>query len=282
MTYTSASPITINGLTLNATDENGTQWRVRKFDGWAGATAPTGEMVQRTRRSGYWAGDSFSEGRHMALTIMVISTSAAQHSLDLDTLNAAFPRSFSRMDVSESGRLRYQYVRRSGEILPQKVNRWTSVVSVLVAAKDWRKFGTELVGSTFLPASSGGLTVPFEVPFTIDAVSVSGQVALTNPGNETGPVRMRIDGPCPGPIITHVGSGSALVFSSSLVLLEGEWLDIDMEAHTVLANGQASRAGYITSRGWSGFDPGVNVWSFTAASFEPTAQLTVYATPADE
>ena len=282
MTYTSVSPITINGLTLNTTDTNGTQWRVRKFDGWAGATNPTGEMVRRTRRSGFWAGDSFSEGRHMALTIMVISASAAQHSLDLDTLNAAFPRTFSRMDVSESGRVRYAYVRRSGEILPQKINRWTSIVSVMVSSKDWRKFGDDLVGLTFLPASSGGLTVPFTVPFTIDAVSVSGQIALTNPGNEVGPVRMRIDGPCTGPVVTHVGSASALIFSSSLVLLADEWLDIDMEAHTVLANGQASRAGYITSRGWSGFDPGVNVWSFTAAAFDPASQLTVTATPADE
>lgn len=118
------------------------------------------------------------------------------------------------------------------------------------------------------------------IPFTIDAVTVTGQVSLENPGNETGPVRLRIDGPCRGPVVTHVSTGAQLVFASSLVLGAGEWIDVDMEARTVLANGQASRAPWITSRGWSGFTPGLNTWSFTAAAFDPGARLTVVATPA--
>jgi len=117
------------------------------------------------------------------------------------------------------------------------------------------------------------------IPFTIDAVTVTGQVSLVNPGNETGPVRLRIDGPCRGPVVTHVSSGTQLIFSSSLVLGAGEWIDVDMEARTVLANGQASRAPWITSRGWSGFTPGENTWAFTAAAFDAAARLTVVATP---
>ena len=122
----------------------------------------------------------------------------------------------------------------------------------------------------------GGLTIPF----TIDAVTVTGQVSITNPGNETGPVRLRIDGPCRGPVVTHVSTGAQLIFSSSLVLGAGEWLEVDMEARSVLANGQATRAPWITSRGWSGFTPGPNTWTFTADSFDPEALLTVVATPA--
>jgi len=122
-------------------------------------------------------------------------------------------------------------------------------------------------------------TDAFTIPFTIDAVTVTGQVSLVNPGNETGPVRLRIDGPCRGPVVTHVSSGAQLVFSSSLVLGVGEWIDVDMEARTVLANGQATRAPWITSRGWSGFTPGENTWAFTAAAFDADARLTVVATP---
>jgi hypothetical protein len=81
-------------------------------------------------------------------------------------------------------------------------------------------------------------------------------------------------------VVTHAGSGKALVFSSSLVLGAGEWIDVDMEAQTVLANGQSSRAGYITSRGWSGFEPGHNTWSFTAIGYDAASKLTVSATPA--
>jgi hypothetical protein len=143
----------------------------------------------------------------------------------------------------------------------------------------------DLFNSDGSPATTDFLTVPatsgdaLTVPFSIDSTIVSGLVSLTNPGNEVGPVSLRIDGPCTGPVITHVASGAQLVFSSSLVLGAGEWIDVDMEAHEVLANGQASRAGWITERGWSGFDPGSNTWTFTAAAYDPNSKLTVSATP---
>lgn len=123
---------------------------------------------------------------------------------------------------------------------------------------------------------SGALTIPF----IIDATVVTGQVTLTNDGNESGPVVLRIDGPCVGPVVTHVSTGNALVFSSSLVLQSGEFLLIDMDARTALANGQVNRAGYITSRGWSALDPGDNTFAFTAQQFNSRSQLTVTAYPA--
>lgn len=124
-----------------------------------------------------------------------------------------------------------------------------------------------------------GITIP-AAGITIDADTVTGQVNLTNPGNESGPVTLRIDGPCQGPVVTHLSTGSALVFSSSLVLQAGEFLIVDMDARTALANGTANRAGYITSRGWSAFDPGDNTWAFTAAQYNAASQLTVTAVPA--
>lgn len=280
MSY-SNSPITIGSLVLNTVDANGTRWRVSGFIGW-GATDPTLEPAQRVRASGAWAGDSFSEGRTMSFSLLVTSVSAAQHSIDIDTLNHNVTKSDTLVQVSESGRVRFCYARRSSAITPVKINAWTSRFTFSMFAKDWRKFSTPLVADTHLPMTSGGLQIPYTVPYSIDSTSVSGQVNLTNPGNEVGPVMMRVDGPATGPVITHVGSANALVFSSSLVLGVDEWLDIDMEKHTVLANGQASRAGYITSRGWSGFDPGANTWSLTAALYNSATLLTVTATPADE
>jgi hypothetical protein len=127
-------------------------------------------------------------------------------------------------------------------------------------------------------ASWGGLTIPFTIPSTV----VAGQINLTNPGNESGPVVLRIDGPCTGPIITHTSSTTtnALVFSSNLSLGTGEFLLVDMDKHTALANGQTTRAGYITSRGWSLFDPGANTWAFTASTYNSGSLLTVTASPA--
>jgi hypothetical protein len=107
-------------------------------------------------------------------------------------------------------------------------------------------------------------------------------VAFNNPGNDTGPVVLRIDGPCTGPVVTHTSAtaSTALVFASNLVLGAGEFLLVDMDKKSALGNGQASRSAYITSRSWSGFDPGANVWSFTAAIFDPASLLTVTTQPA--
>jgi len=185
------------------------------------------------------------------------------------------------MTVSESGRVRWGTVRRDGDVLITWTDACVFEWSVQFVALDPRKFGVPLTGSTGLPSSSGGLTVPFTVPFAINSTVAYGQVSLTNPGNEVGPVTMRIDGPCTGPVITHAGSGLSLVFAASLTLGVGEFLAIDMEAQSVLAQGQSSRANWITSRGWSGFEPGSNTWAFTAASVT-AALLTVTANPADQ
>jgi hypothetical protein len=213
---------------------------------------------------------------------MILSKNAAQHSLDCDTLIAAVSKQPTMMQVSESGRIRWCVVRRSAAVGWQRKTNFISSYTFQVHADDWRKFGTPLTGVTALPSSVGGLTVPFTVPFSIGATSVSGQVSLVNPGNEFGPVVLRIDGPCVGPTVTHVSSGEQLVFASSLVLGAGEFLLVDMEAHTVLANGQASRQKWVTKRGWSSFQPGPNTWSFDAITYNAASQLTVTAIPADE
>ncbi|WP_243063182.1 phage tail family protein [Humibacter sp. RRB41] len=199
-----------------------------------------------------------------------------------DAIVAACSLDDVQLTVTEYGVDRWVMVHREDEPIINRTRPDYAEFSLQMVSDDWRKFGTELSGSTFLPSSSGGLSVPFAVPFTIDATQVTGQVSLTNPGNTTGPVRLRIDGPTTGPQIAHIGTGLVLTFASSLVLGVGEWLDVDMEAQTALANGQSSRAMWITNRGWSGFDPGDNTWSFTAVGYDPASKLTVYATPASQ
>ena len=115
-------------------------------------------------------------------------------------------------------------------------------------------------------STSTALTGTLTVPFTIDATTVSGQVLLTNPGNTAGPVVVRLDGPLTGPVVTHVESGLRLAFSPLFTINSGEWVVIDMEAHSVLAQGQSSRSQWIVSRGWSGLEVGSNTWALTAAS----------------
>jgi hypothetical protein len=266
---------------MNTVDANGVKWLVLSFDGW-GSPHPSIQVVQKPRQAGGWAGLSYATPRYVSVSVRVVAPTPAALTTALDALYAAVDLADTTFTVAEAGVTRSLTVRRSDQVLPHRLNNQIADVTFQMVAIDPRKLGSTLTGSTNLPATSGGLTVPFTIPFTISSTVVAGQVSFTNPGNETGPVVLRIDGPCTGPVITHTSSSTtnALVFSSSLTLGTGEFLLINMDKRTALGNGQASRSGYITSRGWSGFDPGVNTWSFTASGYNVASLLTVTATPA--
>lgn len=273
--------VQLGDLDLSSVDEHGVLWGVELVDGW-GSTGSTASQTQRPRQSGAWAGGKFAKPRDVSVegTFRAPTPELAQDASD--RLLAAVDREETPLHVAETGPSRWTPVFQTGETLVTWESELEATWSFQVASDDWRKFGPELTASTELPSTTGGLVIPpggLTVPYSIPAVTVTGQVSLTNPGNESGPVRLRIEGPVVGPLVTHVSTGAQLVFASSLALAAGEWVDVDMEARTVLANGQASRNGWITSRGWSAFDPGVNSWAFTASSYNPAARLTVSAVP---
>lgn len=266
-------------LSFNVTDSSGVKWIVRQFDGW-GSPHPTIQVVQKPRQLGAWAGLSYPQARYLSMQVMVVAPTQTLLNQSLDNLYAMVDYNNTVLSVAEVGYTRSMVVRRSDEILHSRINSTMATVTFQMVAVDPRKLGYAVSANTNLPSATGGPTVPFTIPFTINSTVVSGQVSLTNAGNTQGPVKIRIDGPCVGPIITHSGTGSPLVFSSSLSLASGEWLTIDMVSRTAMANDQASRASYITSRGWSAFDPGANTWSFTAVGYDPNSRMTVTAAPA--
>jgi hypothetical protein len=271
---------TIGPLALTSVEASGVQWILGDFTGW-GAPGGTLTQTQKPRQRGAWSGLSYAKPRPMVATGACIAPTDALASDALDRLISASSLDATLLSVAEGDRSRWCMARRDGDVLPDWVGACAFTYSVQFAADDPRKLGAALSGSTGLPSSTGGFTFPHTFPFAINSTVVSGQVSLFNAGNETGPVTMRIDGPCVGPVITHVGSGLQLIFSASLTLGVGEFLLVDMEAHTAMAQGQSSRANWITSRGWSGLEPGNNTWAFTAASASASL-LTVTATPADQ
>jgi hypothetical protein len=273
---------TLSGLNLSTTEpDTGVQWTSKPIDGWGGA-ASRRVSTPKTRKPGAWSGNGYSDERPIAMSGVVQAPSEAALSEALDRLIDACSFDDTLLTITEPDRSRWCMVHRTGAVLTPRLSPTVAAWSVQVSADDPRKMYAPITASTGLPSSSGGLTVPYVIPYTISAVQTSGQVSIYNAGNETGPVTMRIDGPCVGPVITHVGSGLSLVFAASLTLGAGEWLDIDMEGHSALANGGPTRAQFITSRQWSGLEPGSNTWSFSAASYSPSALLTITATPADK
>jgi hypothetical protein len=272
---------TSSTVVFNNLDGTGVRWVLKSFTGWGGVR-PTIQVVQKPRQQGGWAGLSYGQPRYVTLGVTLYAPSAPALTAALDQVYAAADFNAATLTVAETGFTRSMTVRRSDEVVHTRRTNQIADVQIQMVAVDPRKLGSTLTQQTALPSTTGGLTVPFTVPFTITSTVVSGQINLTNPGNEAGPVVLRIDGPCTGPIITHTSSTTtqALVFSSNLSLGSGEFLLVDMDKRTALANGQSTRAGYITSRGWSAFDPGANSWAFTASTYNSGSLLTVTATPA--
>lgn len=274
---------TSNTIIFNTSeDDTGVGWVMSTCPGWSGSPAGTLQVTQKPRSDGGYSSESYMTPRVMAPTGFMWAPTQDALVDAKDRLNSAFSLADATMTVREGSTQRMITVRRQDVTLfGDETEVWSSWSAQVVAA-DPRKMGTPSIVSTALPSSTGGLTVPFTVPFTIDSTVVTGQASAINPGNVNGPVLIRIDGPVVGPVITHVGSGATLTFASSYSLAAGAWLEIDMENKSVLENGQASRNGFITSRGWSQFEPGNNTWAFTAQVFSAGARMTVTATPAWE
>lgn len=271
----------LGSLALYGTDPDGVTWSVQgpeSSDWWASA-ASTASVIQRPRAHGAFVGRGFLDPARYVVVVQMHARTEAGLRRAIDRLHAAASLAPTTLTVTEDGGPRTAVVQREDQVLVRRPHPLSAVASVQLVAPDPRKMGVLLTANTGLPSTSGGLTIPFTVPFTIGATQVTGQVSLTNPGNIAGPVRLRIDGPVTAPVVTHVGTGRSLVFASSLVLGWGEFVVVDMERHEVLAQGQASRNQWVTERGWSAFEPGPNTWAFSAADPSTWAKLTVEAVP---
>lgn len=267
---------------LSFTDTDTVRFRKMLIDGWDGASGSTLTLVQKIASPGGWLGVQNPQRTPrgpITISGMILAATVADMQATIDAINDGSSLTPTQLTVSDEAGTRWAMVYQQAP--PTFTPFPTALVkqfSVQLVAPDPRKFADDLSTSTGLPGGTGGLTAPFSAPFTVNSTITSGSCSLTNPGNANGPVKLRIDGPITGPQVTHVGSGLALTFASSLVLRSGEWIDVDMEAQTVLANGTASRAGWVTQRGWSSFEPGPNLWALTAVS--GSGLLTVTATPA--
>jgi len=266
---------------LGQTDQFGVRWSLTTFDGWDGSPSPTLSLTQKARGHGATESESFLTARVLTMGGLIHGQDTAAIEAAFDRLNAAVSLEPFEILVLESGRIRNATVRRQGEVIPTWHSDKLAGYSILVTAKDPRKFGDLITASTRLPFSEGGLAFPVTFPIMFTDVSGTGVVTINNPGNTQAPVWLRIDGPIPagGWTITHIGKRQAVSFATALELGAGEFVTVDMDRREVLAQGQSARSGYVTSRGWFSLDPGDNDISFSAQNYSSTASLSVTTKP---
>jgi hypothetical protein len=217
----------------------------------------------------------------MTIEGLILAPVAGMLSAASDLLSMAVSLGQFQMIVSEQGRVRNVMAQRQDDVQFTYLSDLVARYSIQVVAKDPRKFGDLVTASTRLPFSEGGLTFPITFPTIFTGVTGTGKVTINNPGNTQAPVWLRIDGPLPagGWTVSHQGKGQSLTFATALALGSGEFVTVDMDRREVLAQGQAPRSGYVTSRGWFSLDPGDNVIAFSAANYSSTASLTVTTKP---
>ncbi len=98
------------------------------------------------------------------------------------------------------------------------------------------------VTSTALSVASGGLIMPFTLPFVFSG-SAGGTLSVVNAGNRDTPLVFKINGACTNPrIVAGDGSGRQLVLVGSIA--DGQYVQVDTQARSVTLNGSASQPLY--------------------------------------
>lgn len=265
-------------------DDLGCVALVTASDGWRTLAAPRVDVTDRPARDGSLSGPSTQPGRTVTIQGKVKAPNEVALLTWIDRFKALLTDDIAgrtgTLTVTEPHLTRWTVVRRGAEMVAVPTSTTEGTWSMILWSDEARIFGTPLTASTGLPRVTGGLVLPFTVPYSINSTVVTGQCSLINPGTAPGPVLARMWGPVIGASqIVHVGSGLTLVLASALSLADGQWLDIDMENEQVLANGQVERAEYVTNPGWSRFDKGANTWAVAAQTFT-SARFDITATPA--
>jgi len=273
--------IAVGDLVLGSVDLAGVRFTVDKFDGW-GSPASSVAFTQRGRGHGATASEGFLRPRVLTIEGLIMVPTAGGLSYAVDALSLAVALDDFQLLVSEQGRIRNATAQRQDDVQFTYISDLVARYSIQIVAKDPRKYGDLVSASTRLPFSEGGLTFPVTFPVTFTGTSGTGVLRINNPGNTQAPVWLRIDGPIPagGWTVTHVGKKQSLTFATSLALAAGEFVTVDMDRREVLAQGQAPRSGYVTSRGWFSLDPGDNDIAFSAQNYSATASMTVTTKPA--
>lgn len=258
----------------------GTAYKVTAFNPYIRSARVTGSG-ENPWDDGGWAGAEFREVVAVNFGITIRGTSAADWQAKHWDLEAAFDPVGTAADEVElrwcTGGTEYCMFGRPRGLSPEIKNLRTGRIanSASFSALDPSIYsGTEHVISTGLPAWSGGLTVPVTVPVTIPQTQIAGFAEAANAGKRSARLLLRIDGPVERPSITVVtADGVPVTLYLDTVLEEGQWLDIDTAARSVVLNGFITRLRDAYGD-WPLVWPGVNELRWRAETYNPDALLT--------
>lgn len=257
--------ITLYGDPPYPEDSDGVTWYWTDDEPWSPSPSPRAVSGENATDHGSWDATEFFESRTYALTGYALTEDPAAMTRAKNRLFAA-----CGLDVlvrtEEPGLERQAHFRRSGDVLWGRAGIGACTFSVPLWAGDPRIYSTDTYNaSVAFPTSTGGMSWPAVWPATWDAVTVTGEMSLSNDGTETAWPIYRIDGPVAEPVIVNADTGQSMHFS--ITLGPGEWLTVDTGSHEVLGNGDPNASRRNVFHGdWFGLAPGSTTVRFNGAS----------------
>jgi hypothetical protein len=233
--------------------------------------------VPRPRAAGSFALPQYPAERVVTIDVEVARTAAATMREVVDAWNAA------TVPAATESAIVYQLPGTGKRRLVGRVRRRTlpvdrgfgfgrAIGSVQIVASDPRILdNVETSGSTGVGSVTGGLGFPHGFPHGFGAAT-AGAIAIDNAGNTPAPWTATLAGPLTSPRITVVGGDGDLELNG-FDLADGQTIELDSAARTVLLNGTASRYSSLTRRVWFELPVGASLVQLGAAS--GTGTLTV-------
>lgn len=270
----------LGGLTFGGVATDGVQWILTDISGFYDVDLD-GETGARAWRDGDWVGKGWIRGHRFTVKIAVKTDENHPELITgaVEAIKRALPvRTPAPLVVKDRGRVTAEDVICEDKI---KVTRWRTAAHIEIPllapspvryAADWETGAVAWdVYETALPKKSGGLRVPFRVPFIIKSSFVAGELRFMVAGSARPLSQIIISGPVKNPVIRDAVAGWRVAVN--LGMAAGERLVIDPGARTVELNG-ASRRGAIAG-GFPAIDVGEHLITWSADAFSQDARLKI-------
>lgn len=226
----------------------------------------------------FWGSDYFGK-RTVTLDVTILGDDPGDAAAKMDALAAVWqPPAGSEATVPLTVDLPGQVARTlDGRPRRAAYNLDNLKAGIIVAtlqyeAADPRLYSAETVLSTAAATTGGGRTYNRVYPLVYAAGGTGGTILVTNVGNFASRPILRVNGPSNTPRIENITAGQFL--AANLAVAAGEYLEFDLDAHTVMLNGTASRYGsLVAGSSWWEIAPGANSIRFTSADSAGTLDV---------
>lgn len=274
--------ITVNGQLFNdGWGDDGVEWEITDVTGM-GDPAAVFTSEQNVAADGAWATTGYRGPRAVGMQGVIRGADEVRAEQAFDQFRRLITLEEFPVTFHYASGDRTIWVRRDGEVQPDSREMPTEFTwSIVLKAVDPAIYAGDasgsanLVLSTGLPKSDGGLTFPATFPVTFAGSSSTGDLAVNLDGG--GRLSLRIDGPCTQPQVVVENSLGVFRLAWYAILADGMWLDIDPQERTALLQGQSSRTPNV--RLWPKLAPGINTIRFRASEYSADARLTATIRP---